>query len=351
LSGGNDGLNTVVPFADDVYHKSRPGLRVEPNAVLKLDDAVGFAPECKGLKSLWDEGQVKVVQGVGYPDPSRSHFRSMEIWQSGVLDAGPTSGWLGATADRTAGLDLCHVGTEAVPLALRGRRALAQSIGSVADYRFDPGATLPTPPPAGADDQNDVLLGAVRSRYRAALDLAARVGAIERATSPAPAVNADNDPLVLEASLATVRTLIEADAPFRIYYTAQPGFDTHAAQKFTHARLLRGVSDAVATFLRGLRMARLDERVVVLIFSEFGRRLQENGSAGTDHGTSAPVILAGKPVRGGLVGPPPNLNDLDLGDPRFTTDFRDLYATVLRRWLAIDPTPILGRRDEALPLF
>jgi uncharacterized protein (DUF1501 family) len=267
----------------------------------------------------------------------------MDIWQAGSLGETPTSGWLASAADGTPGLDLCHVGDGALPLALRGRRVAAQSVNDPADFHLAPGATIPGTPPT-----HDELLDAIRGRYAAARDLAARLAAIPASPrSPGD----DDDLAALHNRLATVRSLIRAGAPLRVYYTSQAGFDTHAGQKYQHQRLLSGVSSAVSAFLAGLRDDHLDDRVVVLMFSEFGRRLEENASGGTDHGTAAPVVLAGTPVRGGLLGPPPDLTRLELGDPHFTTDFRDVYATVLRRWLGVDPTPVLGRRDDSLALF
>ncbi|MFI5461019.1 MAG: DUF1501 domain-containing protein [Isosphaerales bacterium] len=344
LTGGNDGLNTVVPHADDIYHKSRPTLRIEPDKVLKLDDHMGLHPALKELRSLWDSGDSAVIQGVGYPNPNRSHFRSMEIWQTGVLGPAPPAGWLGKAADLGPALGLCHVGPEAVPLAIQGRKVVTQSLASVADYRLAPGAGLAGLPDAA--EAGDTVLNQVRRQFVTARELAARLAAIP-AERTAPA-----SPETLEGRLDTIRRLIEADLPLRVYYTAQGGFDTHAAQRYTHQELLRQVSQGVTGFLKCLKTSRLDERVVILLFSEFGRRLKENATNGTDHGAAAPVLLAGKPVKGGLIGPPPNLANLDDGgDPRCTIDFRDVYATLLHRWLAIDPEPILGRRDRSLAVF
>jgi len=341
LTGGNDGLNTVVPYADDIYHKSRPSLRIEPDKVLKLDDHVGLHPALKELHSLWESGDLALIQGVGYPNPNRSHFRSMEIWQTGVVGPAPPAGWLGRAADASPALGLCHVGPEAVPLAIQGRKVIPQALASLADYRLAPGAGLAELPEAG--EAGDAVLSQVRRQFVSARELAARLVAIPAERS-VPA-----SPETLDGRLETIRRLIEADLPLRVYYTAQAGFDTHAGQRYTHQNLLRQVSQGVTGFLKSLKTSRLDERVVVLLFSEFGRRLKENASNGTDHGTAAPVLLAGKAVKVGLIGPPPNLAKLDDGgDPRSTTDFRDVYATLLRRWLAVDPEPILGRRDGSL---
>jgi uncharacterized protein (DUF1501 family) len=351
LTGGNDGLNTVIPHMDDVYHRSRPTLRVEPSKVLKLGDRAGLHPALKELHRLWEAGDLAVIQGVGYPNPNRSHARSMEIWQTGAVGPAPPTGWLGLAADTDPGLRICHVGTDAVPLAIRGRRAIPQALAGIADFRLASGANLadaPAAPPSG-----DPVLDQVRRQFATARELSARLAAIpERpGTSPSPATDNPSSE-TLEGRLETIRRLLEVDSGFRIYYTAQDGFDTHASQRYSHQELLRKVSQGVAGFLASLNASRLDERVAVLMFSEFGRRLKENASGGTDHGTAAPVLLAGKPVKGGLVGPMPDLAHLDDGgDPRFTTDLRDLYATILRRWLSVDPEPILGRRDESLNLF
>jgi len=213
---------------------------------------------------------------------------------------------------------------------------------SLADYRLIPGASLPAGGGLGPD--RDEVSNAIGRRYEAARELSARLAAIN---GEAPTSSPDS----LAARLDVIRALIEADSPLRMFYTSQGGFDTHSGQKYTHQELMRKTSDAIRSFLVSLRPGRLDERVVVLVYSEFGRRLRENASAGTDHGAAAPVILAGKPVRGGILGPPPDLSDLDEGDPRFTTDFRDVYATVLRRLLGVDPAPLLGPRDDSLTLF
>jgi uncharacterized protein (DUF1501 family) len=340
LNGGNDGLNTVVPYADDVYHRSRPTLRIAADKVLKLDDRVGLHPALKPLHRLWQEGQVKIVQNAGYPNPNRSHFRSLQIWHAGVLRAAPTAGWLGRAGDANRSLGRCFVGDEAVPLAVQGRKEPAAVLSNLADYQSAVDALNPPAPATGTES----LLDQIDLRMRSTRDLAARLTKL-RAELPSTA------PGSLEERLLTIRALLEGMPSLRIFYTTQGGFDTHAGQQFTHQELLQIVASALYRFLEELRQSRLDDRVVVLLFSEFGRRLRENGQQGTDHGTAAPLILVGKPVKGGLVGPAPDLKDLELGDPRFKVDFRDVYATVLGRWLRVDPEPILGKRDTSLPLI
>ncbi|MHB1559214.1 MAG: DUF1501 domain-containing protein [Isosphaeraceae bacterium] len=347
LTGGNDGLNTVIPHADDAYHRSRPTLRVDAKKVLRLDDRVGLHPALKDLHRLWESGDLAVVQGVGYPAPDRSHFRSMAIWQTGTTGHAPSAGWLGRAADLEPGLRTCHVGPKSMPQALVGRRSIASALASLDDYHLAPGVWLGASP---AGTKGDPAVEQVRRQFAEARDLVGRIGAIPASTSigrTTPAVES-----TLEGRLETIHRLILTDSGHRVYYTSLDGFDTHAAQGFRHQALLRTVAQGVSGFLTGLAPGRLEERVVLLLFSEFGRRLSENASGGTDHGTAAPVLLAGKSVRGGLIGPPPDLSRLDdVGDPRFTTDFRDVYAAVLRRWLRVDPEPILGRRDREPELF
>jgi uncharacterized protein (DUF1501 family) len=343
LSGGNDGLNTVVPHADDAYHRSRPTLHIEASKALKLDDRVGLHPALKDLHRVWNDGALSVVQGVGYPDPNRSHFRSMAIWQTGTTSPPPPDGWLGRLGGQRPHLALCHVGQGSLPLAIQGRNVVAQAVPSLAEYRRPPGAEED---PSGPSAASDALLKRVHDRFSSARELAAR---LERLHLDPPASAAGDS---LEGRFETIRRLIEADTDFRVYYTSQDGYDTHASQRFQHQQLLQTMGKAVAGFLGGLKASKLDDRVVLLVFSEFGRRLKENGNGGTDHGAPAPVFLAGTPVKGGLVGPPLDLTKLDAtGDPLFTVDFRDVYATVLSRWLEIDPAPVLGERTTQLSLF
>jgi uncharacterized protein (DUF1501 family) len=342
LSGGNDGVNTVVPYADDLYAKARPTLRIEPKSVLKLNDRVGLNSALKDLYKVWESGDLTVVQGVGYPNPNRSHSRSMEIWQTGEVGQVPDAGWLGRVADIHSSIGPCYVGSEATPLAVRGRKSFTPSIASLSDYRAQPGMTASadrTPP------VDDLALEIERRMQAAAVQarkLEAIAGNLPRAASGS-----------LEERLSTIRVLIEHDPGLRVFYTAtRPnGFDTHASQIYTHRELLRTVSQSVVKFLGDLREKGLGERVVVLMFSEFGRRVKENAQGGTDHDTAGPVFLAGVPIRGGLIGTAPDLARLDNADLKFVVDFRDIYATLLRGWLNIDPMPVLGRRYEDLAIF
>ncbi len=244
LSGGNDGLSTVVPREDDLYAKARPTLRVEPKSLLKLDDRVGLNPALSDLYKLWESGDLAVVQGAGYPNPNRSHSRSMEIWQTGSVGPVPDAGWLGRAADLNPTLAPCHIGSDAIPMAVRAGKMFTPSIASLADYRIPEGMSTLGTAPAGD------LAREVRRRSDHAVAQAKRLEAASRGLP-----HADSGSLV--DRLTTIRALIEQDPGLRVFYTttAPAGFDTHAAQLFTHRELLRQTSSAVVGFLNDLRSA------------------------------------------------------------------------------------------------
>lgn len=352
LNGGNDGLNTVVPFADDVYHRSRPTLRIKRDDVLKLNDRVGLHPSMTDLYKRFIQGEMAIVQNVGYPNPVRSHFRSMDTWHSGVVGAVPSVGWLGRAAEADPTLQACFIGSGPAPLALQQRGAVPLSLAYGTDLTFRNGARLVTNVPADAGP----LVAAVARRMRSANQVAAgfeKIGGALPSLEPSALNQSTFDDLstVVGRFIHAMRVVLESEPPRRILYMSVPGFDTHRRQSNAHGRLLAGISKGLSSFLELIRPAGLADRVLVLVFSEFGRRLQENQSAGTDHGTGGPVFLIGKGVRGGLYGAPPDLTDLDdVGDPKFSTDFRDVYAAVLRNWLRVDPEPIVPDRTP-LPIL
>jgi len=343
LTGGNDGLNTVVPFEDDVDRKSRPTLALKPEKTLKLDDQTGLNDALKDLHSFWESGDLAVIRQVGYPNPNRSHFESMAIWQTGVVGSPPPVGWLGRAADSNPGLAIRHVGPTSVPLAVQGRKTAPQSLAGLADFHLAPGAELAF---EGRPGETDPTLGAIRARYRGARELLERLDAMPKSAGAIPAAD------TIQGRLETIRRLITADASTRVYYTSLDGFDTHSSQIYAHPRLLRSLAEGIAGFFNRLKDDRLADRAAVLVFSEFGRRLKENAGGGTDHGAPGPVLLVGPGVKGGLVGPPPDLTRLDdVGDPFFAVDYRDVLGAVLRGWLDVDPTPVLGERSERMDLF
>jgi uncharacterized protein (DUF1501 family) len=344
LDGGNDGINTVVPFADEGYAKHRQALRLPKERLVKVNDKVGLHPSLGEFGKLLEAGKLAVVQGVGYPNPNRSHFRSMAIWHTARLDAEEQAGlgWLGRGLDETPGATSLLVGSGPPPVALRGRRAVASALERIEDFTLAAGAD-----PRKAltrDEPGDELAAFVRRSMLDAYATADRlkeVGGGDGARYPQTG---------LANRLRLVARLLKTGVGARVYYTTQGSYDTHSAQLNTHANLLFELAGAVRAFLDDLTAARLADRVTVLAFSEFGRRVQENGS-GTDHGTAGPVFLAGPGVKGGLVGQTPSLTDLEAGDLKVGLDFRRVYAAVLEDWLGLPAKTALSGTFERLPLF
>jgi uncharacterized protein (DUF1501 family) len=364
LDGGNDGLNTVVPFRDDIYRRHRPRLALPAQQVLRLNDDLGLHPSLEGLRRLHENRQLAVVQSVGYPNPNRSHFESMAIWHTGRLDAArDTPGWLARCLDRrfaAAGGDApaLHVSAALLPQAFHGGGRHVPSLASPEQLRRRLG--LPDGPAAMAQRAAlDQLAGRQHGGAGSLLQFVERTSLVTYASSArleavlrqGGAAEGYPDFFGLARRLRLIAQLIKAGLETSIYYTQLGGFDTHAGQLQTHANLLREVGDSLRAFLDDLGRAGEGERVLVLAFSEFGRRVEENGSAGTDHGTAAPVLLLGRGVRPGVHGPNPNLRDLDDGDPRFAIDFRRVYATVLEQWLGCPSGDVLGGRFEQVPVL
>jgi uncharacterized protein (DUF1501 family) len=341
LDGGNDALNTLVPHADPEYTRLRPRLKIATGRLVKLTDDAGLHPSLKPLDRLLQSGELAIVAGAGYPNPNRSHFESMAIWQTARLDAEARSdyGWVGRALDTRVATAFA-VGN-AVPQALRGRRSVAVSLNSLADMTIAD--------PAGwkdADAGSDDLLAFVR---RQSVD--ARATADRLAKLPAGPDGPSYPATPLGERLKIVARLLKADLGAPVFYTFQDGFDTHASQGYTHANLLSQFGGSVAAFFDDLRAAKLAERVTLLAFSEFGRTIRENASAGTDHGTAGVVFLCGPGIRGGIHGTLPKLTDLVGGEPKITTDFRRVYAAVLEGWLGLPAADVLGGKFEPLPIF
>jgi len=341
LSGGNDGLNTVIPYADENYARYRDRLRIQTSDVIKLNDTLGLHPAMKEFAQLIDDSRAAVVPGVGYPNPNRSHFRSMAIWHSARLDADDHTGqgWLGRAMDvsddlKSTAPDSVYVGDGDIPAAIIGRRSLPLSLSSEEELIL--AANLPqTKHQPGANELDAFLQQTVDNSFAAARQVAAAA----KQNSPDLA-GYPNFPFAQKLKL--MARMIRMDAGTRVFYVTQSGYDTHSAQKETHRSLLRRYSLALHAFLEDLKSAGLAERVVVLTFSEFGRRVQENASAGTDHGTAGPVLLAGEPVKAGILSEYPSLGDLEEGDLKPAVDFRRIYASLLTDWLKIDPVGPLG---------
>jgi uncharacterized protein (DUF1501 family) len=353
LEGGNDGINTVVPHADEGYAKYRRLLRLPADRLIKVTDAVGLHPAMGDAGKLLESGRLALLQGVGYPNPNRSHFESMAIWQTARLDRADQNdlGWLGRALDGAGrpaggGPDSVFVGGGGLPVALRGRRSVASAMTRPEDFLLDPLAR--SVPGATASPKEDLAAFVRRSTLDAyaTADRMAAVAAARDADTRYPTTD-------LAGQFRLMARLIKGGAGARVFYTRQTGYDTHSGQLGPHAALLGELAGAVRAFLDDLASAKLAERVVVLAFSEFGRTVKENASAGTDHGTSGPVLLAGERVKAGLVGKTPSLTELDPkhGDLKTGIDFRQVYAAALADWLGLPAELALGGTFERLPLF
>jgi uncharacterized protein (DUF1501 family) len=358
LLGGNDGLNTVVPFAIDGYNRGRRALRLNASQVHKLSKEIGLHPAASGLSKLVEDGRAAVVQGVGYPNPDRSHFRSMEIWESGRLDPKAIdTGWLGRALDATPrgpGADVpgLHVGSRALPVALRSARTEVPSLVSLDQYKLKLGDTRAERPTLDAIARidrpaDDALLGFMRRSTLTAYESSRRLEQVA-----APDAKSNKYPNYgLAKRLELVASILKAGFGTRIFYTSLDGFDTHANQLGSHAALLTELSDSLAAFHKDLADSGHADRAAVLVFSEFGRRVAENASAGTDHGAAAPVFVIGPVKQAGIVGKHPSFDDLDDGDLKHHTDFRRVYASLLETWLGCPAAPVLGPGFEPLDLF
>ena len=354
LSGGNDGLNTVVPHADAAYYRARPRIGLPAKDVLKVSDAFGFHPSMVGFERLYKDGRMSVVHGCGYDHPSLSHFSSMSYWHTGVPNAGEPLGWLGRLADdhldARSRNQIVNIGTSQ-SLAVRSAKHSPLVFDDPSRFRRE-----------GTDGEKRVLAqfgDDTPSDANATLDFLARTArnAADSSDFVRQASSAYRTPVdygiggAFGGGLQRVAALIAAGMKTRLYYVTYPGnaFDTHVQQGDVHARLLMYTADAVRAFLDDVTRLGRGNDVAVMMFTEFGRRVEENGSLGTDHGTAGPMFLFGKQdrIKGGFYGRPPSLTDLDDGNLKMTTDFRSVYATAIKEWLGYDDTDVVlkGRFD------
>jgi uncharacterized protein (DUF1501 family) len=370
LRGGNDGINTVVPLKDEGYARHRKLLRL-PDALrgtvffkdklLKLNDELGLNPALLDAAKLLETGRLTIVQGVGYPNPSRSHFKSAAIWHSADVnlprrggekpdpESAAAFGWIGRVLDGLPRKDgtaaATFVGTGSLPQALRSRRSVVSALtrpeDALLNLKGDARAAV-----KGVEETSD-LAAFVRRQVLDAYTTANRMAEVVRVKDGDTAYPAT----ALAGRLRIIARLLKAGLGTRVFYTRQEGYDTHYAQLVSHPLLLSELGGALRAFLDDLAAAKLAERVAVLCFSEFGRTVKENAEGGTDHGTAGPVLLAGPGVRAGVVGKTPSLLDLEDGEPKMSVDFRRVYATVLEKWLRLPTKPALGAAFEPLPLF
>jgi uncharacterized protein (DUF1501 family) len=357
MSGGNDGLNTVVPFNNEEYKKARPTLALSESEVLKIDDELGFHPAAKGFNDLLQENQLAVVQGVGYPNPNLSHFESMDIWHTCLRKSdNRPDGWLGRTVDSLqlqskSDIPALHLGHRKQPYALVSRDYRIPSVKSLQQFRLElqqreslneirNGVTADRP-------ASSSLLNFVQTSTGTAIDVSQKLADVTKSYK----TDVTYPETALGTELKTVAQLIDADLSTRIFYVEIEGFDTHSQQADAHAALLRQVGDAISSFTEDLNQHGHGDRVLTMCFSEFGRRVQENASKGTDHGRAAPLFLAGNQVNSGILGKQPSLNDLEQGDLKHHTDFRQVYATILQDWLKTPTDKILNGNFKPLDII
>lgn len=382
MAGGNDGLNTVVPYANDYYHQARPRIGLPANSILKINDEIGLHKSLTGFKSLYDAGQLSIVQGAGYPNPNRSHFRSTEIWQTASdADKVESYGWIGRYfdnacqgADPTVGVSI----GEQMPQAFSARTPTGISLDNPQRYRFMAGRPdrngqmnadeksfreLNQPEDTGmAADASGASIGAIHgptSHTGSVMDFLERTALDAEVSSDkilAITKRVDNQATYptspLANSLKLVAKLIAGGLPTRIFYVSQGGYDTHTNQVGQQERLLKDLGDSVQAFVADMKAQGNFQRVMLMTFSEFGRRVSENANGGTDHGAAAPMFVIGHKVKAGLHGKYPSLaaEDLFNGDLKFNVDFRSVYAGVLEEWLKTKSQPILGRKFQPLNL-
>jgi uncharacterized protein (DUF1501 family) len=389
MAGGNDGINTVVPYSSDYYHQARPRIGLQSNQIIKLNDDIGFHGALGGFKSLYDAGNLAVIQGVGYPNPNRSHFRSTEIWQTASdSDRVEKYGWLGRYfdnacpgADPTVGVT---IGSQ-LPEAFFARQPKGICFNNPQDYRFIANGAgteesykklneleMSNPSPDGEtnlmDSSGDMLnsggsIGALPAGMPMtggrAIDFITRTALDAQMSSDqvrAIAARTQNQSVYpnspLANSLKLVAKLIGGGLPTRVYYVSQGGYDTHTNQIASQQRLLQDLGDSTKAFVDDLAAQGNLPRVMVMTFSEFGRRVAENANGGTDHGAAAPMFIVGNKVKAGLLGHYPSLAPQDLfeGDIKYNVDFRNVYAGVLESWLKTKSAPVLGKSFEPFQL-
>lgn len=351
LSGGNDGLNTVIPTRNDIYYRERPRLGIEKMKALSLTDEVGLHPALKSLKELYDDGSLGILNNVGYPNPDRSHFRSMDIWQTGS-DSNEyiTTGWVGRYLDaQCQGCDKPTYALEiddVLSLALKGENAKAiamkdpRRLFGTSNEKFFKDVLKNHKDEAG-DQPVDYL-------YKTMSETLSSANYIFQQSKLHPS-SAEYPKTELGQGLKTIASLIFSDINTKVYYISLGSFDTHVNQDAQQQRLFTELSEAVGTFTKDLKANNRFNDVMMFTFSEFGRRVSQNASGGTDHGTANNMFLIGGALKQqGIINAMPDLNDLEEGDLKYKIDFKNVYATVLKNWLGADDAAILGKKYEHL---
>ncbi len=367
LSGGNDGLNTIVPYNDDAYGRNRQTLRLTAGEVHKIDQQLGFHPQMPSFTRLLGDGHLSIVQGVGYSSSDRNHDSALRDWHTAEPGKSECqTGWVGRFADVASQHDRAEVPGVLVssipqPFALNARQAVVPAVRTARQWTLQSGSGTSEIADAAADParkpmpgEQASLLDVARASTEGALRLSQRVEAVLAQSHS----SAEYPRFTLAGQLRTVAQLIRADLGIRIYFTELGGggiggFDNHANQRDNHAALLRELSESIAALMDDLQQDGTHKRVALMTFSEFGRTVSENGRRGTGHGAAAPVFLVGGRLQPGLIGDHPSLADSNLeGDaPKHHTDFRRVYATMMDRWLGVDSREVLGQKYEPLDVF
>ena len=361
MSGGNDYLNTLVPYDNGLYYDSRPEIAIDPDSVIKIDDRVGFRPGLEPIKRLWDEGKVAIINGIGYPKPNRSHFRSMDVWHTALAEEVGTEGWLGRAIrdidpngeNVLAGVNFGRglpraMGCPGVPVASVGNLETYGLFPDMQDQALREYALETFGKMYGGAEGKDAVMG-----FLGQTGLDALRGADILRTAPGKyesTVEYAANPMA--QSLKSAAQVMFADFGTRVYFTQHGSFDTHSGELFKHEMLWNEVAPAVGDFYDDLVEHGRNEDTVMFLYSEFGRRIKDNGS-GTDHGSGGMAMLIGDSVKGGMYGEYPSLADDDQleGDLHYNNDFRSTYTSVLEQWLSLDAAPIVNGRYEAFDLF
>ena len=352
ISGGNDGLSTIVPYADPLYHAARTRTAIAADQVLKIDETRGMHPNLPKLRELFGERRLAIVEGVGYPEPNLSHFSSADIWHTArATGRASGEGWVGRYLrarhpDDVAVARAVHVGA-VLPYALTSSTHPIVHLDTPSAYRWVREAreiaAVAELPPEGTSSEVRDLRSVVRGAQVSSNAIRRAVGTYR------PRVAYPEHALAQELRIAAA--LLQGRIGVEVLSVTHTGYDTHDAQRPRHDALLRELDDSLSAFFADVRGTPAGDRLVVLVFSEFGRRVADNASQGTDHGTAGPIFLLGTPVAGGIYGSPCSLSNLSDGDLVHTTDFRRVYATVLSRWLGVAPADVLGAEYPTLPLF
>lgn len=363
LTGGNDGCSMLVPYGDDEYGRARNSTRIDGKDVHKLGDYCGLHPALGGLRGIFDRGELAIVQGAGYPEPIRSHFKAMDVWHTGSQRGrGSGDGWIGKMCDEAWPKDhtaelVVHVGGVA-PYSVHSTSHPAVSFEAPASYKWvatreDDLAAYERVGGAGEpakgktkDKASDTVLGRLRGVLTDAVASSLRVRRAVAEYEP----RKEYPDLDFARNLRVAAALIQAQIGSRVISLEIDGFDTHDNQRTRHDTLMRQLDAGLTAFFDDMRGTNAGDETLVVVFSEFGRRLKENGSRGTDHGVAAPMLVAGTRVNGGLVGRYPSLKDLDDGDLVHTTDFRSVYGSVIEQWFGADHARVLGAKYPLLPL-